>query len=111
MRETEFERREGLARMIYAAEVFLRTLNMWHGKWYQLRSVGPVLRDEQQITHGELRAALDYLQERRYIDARRTKDRVIVQIADYALEDLECKFLPDGTALLAGQGQDPLIDP
>lgn len=56
-------------------------------------------------------AALDYLQERRYIDARRTKDRVIVQIADYALEDLECKLLPDGTALLAGQGQDPLIDP
>ena len=111
MRETEFERKEGLARTAYAAEVFLRTLNMWCGKWYQLRSVGPVLRDERQISRGELRAALDYLQERRYIDARRAKDRVIVQIADYALEELECKLLPDGTALLAGRTKDPLIDP
>lgn len=111
MRKAEFERKEGLARMVYAAEVFLRTLNMYCGKWYQLRSAGPVLRDEQQISHSELRAALDYLQERRYIDARKAKDRITVQIADHALEDLECKLLPDGTALLAGQIKDPMIDP
>lgn len=111
MRECEFERREELARMTYAAEVFLRTVHMYCGTWYRLRSVGPVLRDEQQISHGELRAALDYLQERGYIDARTVRERAAAQIADHALEDLECKLLPDGLALLAGEHSDPLLHP
>lgn len=111
MRENEFERKEGLARMTYAAEVFLRTVHMYCGTWYRLRSVGPVLRDEQQISHGELRAALDYLQERGYIDARTVRDRAHAQIADHAPEDLECKLLPDGLALLAGEIKDPLVNP
>lgn len=111
MRETEFERREGLARMAYAAEVFLRTVHMYCGKWYRLRNVGPVLRDEQQITHGELRAALDYLQERGYIDARTVRDRAAAQVTDHPLEDLECKLLPDGLALLVGKLEDPLVNP
>ena len=111
MREDEFERKEGLARLTYAAEIFLRTINMYCGAWYRLRSVGPVLRDEQQISRQELRAALDYLQERGYIDVRTVKDRAEVKITDHPLEELECKLLPDGLALLAGKLNDPLVKP
>ena len=70
MLDKNLEARTELTSMSYAAEVFLRMLNLYRGSYYKLRNAGPILSDEEQIPRAELRAALDYLQESGYIAAR-----------------------------------------
>ena len=74
MMDKNLEARTELTSMSYAAEVFLRMLNLYRGSYYKLRNAGPILSDEEQIPRAELRAALDYLQESGYIAARTVKD-------------------------------------
>ena len=62
MMDKNLEARTELTSMSYAAEVFLRMLNLYRGSYYKLRNAGPILSDEEQIPRAELRAALDYLQ-------------------------------------------------
>ena len=61
MMDKNLEARTELTSMSYAAEVFLRMLNLYRGSYYKLRNAGPILSDEEQIPRAELRAALDYL--------------------------------------------------
>jgi len=111
MLEKDLEARTELTGMSYAAEVFLRMLNLYRGTYYKLRNAGPILSDEKQIPRGELRAALDYLQESGYITVRTVKEHLAAHVSDLPLEDLECKLMPKGTQLLGGHIKDPLVRP
>ncbi len=73
MLENDLQSRTELTSMSYAAEVFLRMVNLYRGTYYRLRNAGPILSDEEQIPRAELRAALDYLQERIYCGADRER--------------------------------------
>ena len=92
MLDKNLEARTELTSMSYAAEVFLRMLNLYRGSYYKLRNAGPILSDEEQIPRAELRAALDYLQESGYIAARTVKDHTPAHVSDLPLEDMECKL-------------------
>lgn len=111
MLEKDLEARTELTSMSYAAEVFLRMLNLYRGTYYKLRNAGPILSDEKQIPRGELRAALDYLQESGYITVRTVMEHLDAQVSDLPLEELECKLMPKGTQLLGGHIKDPLVRP
>ena len=111
MLDKNLEARTELTSMSYAAEVFLRMLNLYRGSYYKLRNAGPILSDEEQIPRAELRAALDYLQESGYIAARTVKDHTPAHVSDLPLEDMECKLLPAGVQLLVGHIKDPLVRP
>ena len=111
MLDRNLEARTELTSMSYAAEVFMRMLNLYRGSHYKLRNAGPILSDEEQIPRGELRAALDYLQESEYIAVRTVKDHTPSQVCDLPLEDLECKLLPKGVQSLGGHIKDPLVRP
>lgn len=111
MLENDLQFRTELTSMSYAAEVFLRMVNLYRGTYYRLRNAGPILSDEEQIPRAELRAALDYLQESGYIAVRTVKDHTPAHISDLPLEDLECKLLPKGTQLIGGHIKDPLVKP
>ena len=122
MMDKNLEASTELTIMSYAAEVFLRMLNLYRGSYYKLRNAGPILSDEEQIPRAELRAALDYLQESGYIAARTVKDHTPAHVSDLPLEDMECKLLPAvgralaeaqaaGVQLLGGHIKDPLVRP
>ena len=44
MLDKNLEARTELTSMSYAAEVFLRMLNLYRGSYYKLRNAGPILR-------------------------------------------------------------------
>ena len=48
MLDKNLEARTELTSMSYAAEVFLRMLNLYRGSYYKLRNAGPILSDEEQ---------------------------------------------------------------
>lgn len=111
MLDKNLDTRTELTSMRYAAEVFLRMLNLYRGSYYKLRNAGPILSDEEQIPRAELRAALDYLQESEYIAVRTVKEHTRAQVSDLPLDDLECKLLPKGVQLIGGHIKDPLVRP
>ena len=111
MMDREDIRKQGeKVNMSIAAARVVRLLNMTGG-YYMVRQMGPILWDEEQVSRGDLRTALDYLAESGYIAVRDIKDKKPIDVADAEMDSLECKLTPKGRRLAYGTESDPLVEP
>lgn len=84
----------------------LRTVNILRDKYNKLRTLSYALTD---ISEGEIRDCINYLQEAGYIHLRDITTKASGTLADNDYDELEAKLTATGIRLLAGKHDDPCI--